>query len=277
MINSSIYILGLPQSILRIIILLNLGKRHFGMSMQNLEKDNYYIENNEKIIKRLDIWVEKYLHHFLELSNQISEKEEILSRIHEEFESLLPEIPFIGKNYFTDIVINSAFILAIYRSLDSSKFSDEQFGKKLFQIEEEILENYNPIRKYILKTMFLGRLGRIYLGRMAKKSKSSVFEDDTIFDLIGGDGRNLISGFDFHKCTVNEFYKKQGMSNLMPYFCLTDYAIADSFGVRLERTKSLSTGHNCCNHRYYKSNQLTKGWNIDRFDEYKDWISLKTK
>ena len=61
------------------------------------------------------------------------------------------------------------------------------------------------------------------------------------------------------------------MQNLMPYFCLTDYAIADFLNIGLERSKTLSMGSDYCNHRYYKDTILPKGWYPEKFDDYREW------
>ena len=136
----------------------------------------------------------------------------------------------------------------------------------------KILENKPFFGGLSVKIIYNSRLGRFYQKRMARKSKQSHYENDIVFDYISGDKKqNLISGFNFFNCPINNFYTKQGMQNLMPYFCLTDYAVADFLNIGFKRSKTLSMGSDHCNHRYYKDIILPKGWHTEKFEDYREW------
>lgn len=54
--------------------------------------------------------------------------------------------------------------------------------------------------------------------------------------------------FNVYKCPVAEYFKKRNLSKLcLESWCDLDYKLADLWGVKLERTKTLAAGDDLCN------------------------------
>ena len=69
-------------------------------------------------------------------------------------------------------------------------------------------------------------------------------------DFVDGDGKNFNWGINFHECAVHKFYKKHGGGELLPYVCMSDYAVYEHFtNVEFRRTQILAKGAKYCDFR----------------------------
>ncbi|MHA2090083.1 MAG: L-2-amino-thiazoline-4-carboxylic acid hydrolase [Candidatus Kariarchaeaceae archaeon] len=241
------------------------------------ETENYYLKKQAKIMKRFHNTINNHLVEIIESDFDTSQIESIKDEIDIEFQTILPEIPYIGgkQNYWTSTLISVSIGLAISKVLQTKGLPDERIGEIVFQLQESAIDKRSWISRKLLKMMFVGFIGRWYMRRLAKKSQQSPYKYDVVFDYVEGDGKDLLFGFDFTKCGLVDFYNDHRAEQFAPFICLCDYAVAQKLGVGFKRTKTLAMGGEGCDHRYYKNQEFTNGWEPEKFGDYRAWKELQ--
>jgi hypothetical protein len=56
----------------------------------------------------------------------------------------------------------------------------------------------------------------------------------------------------FTRCGLCKLCAAEGLTELTPLFCATDYVTAEMTGVKLERKKTLAAGYDCCDFLYLR-------------------------
>ncbi len=70
-----------------------------------------------------------------------------------------------------------------------------------------------------------------------------------VMEDVPSDDRTV--AFDVKRCPVATYFRAQGLSELcVESFCNLDFALAERWGARLERTTTLAAGDTCCNFRW---------------------------
>lgn len=244
--------------------------------MPSIEVENYIQRNWSKISKKENKLL-NCLKSLLLPKYDENKVANILTLIGDDFETLLPNMPYIGgeKNYWSSIIPGITLCLSAYRILHKEGLSDEEIGKMVYETEEKYLESKSRFQKFMGKWEYTGFLGKYYLKRLAKKSHESKYESDIVFDYIKGDGEVLYE-LRFTKCPLKEFYAKYGAEKFAPFICLTDYATASKLNYNVKRTHAISIGDNYCDFKVLKGNSEITKWDPEKFDEYQRWIKLDT-
>jgi predicted XRE-type DNA-binding protein len=94
------------------------------------------------------------------LSEYLTQKEIsiIKSKIKEQFEELLPQIPDFGNkkiNQFSIDMIKNTLSIAFYRVLKQEGFQVRLIGQMLNEIAEVYYANLNPLMKYLIRRPYL--------------------------------------------------------------------------------------------------------------------------
>ena len=85
-------------------------------------------------------------------------------------------------------------------------------------------------------------------------------------------------GMNIHECALHKFYKKHGGEELLPYICMSDYAIYYLIkNVEMKRTQTIAGGADFCDFRLQKGGATPRGWPPeDREDFIYDTEKSKT-
>jgi hypothetical protein len=175
----------------------------------------------------------------------------LLAETRREFESLIPQLPYIGgKQPFTEFIIFTAMLLAIYRINKAHGRTVEQTGELMYEIGRVFLRSYPAF----LRVMF-GRMNfsRRYLDRLRKgaiESHQRKYPDGYVLNFIEGDGKTFDYGVDYFECASCKFLAKQGAPELAPFLCPVDILYSEALGWGLMRTTTLAEGAEKCDFRF---------------------------
>lgn len=173
----------------------------------------------------------------------------VLREAHGEFETLIPQIPYIGgnENHLTEELIGSVRYLAFYKAMKKHRKTAEETGKILYDaILARIDEPRSPVppaKRLTTKQLMERRRKR------AEKSQERLYPQDYVYEFVIGDGKEFDYGYDFSECAAQKFYHAQGADEFMPFYCYLDFPRSMVDGSGLSRTMTLSEGHEKCNHR----------------------------
>ena len=186
--------------------------------------------------------------------------------IWQEYQSLLPEVPYIGgdQNLNSGNLLASAYCLAEYRVLKARGLTTEEVGQIIY-------EGYEAASDV---PAWLGvAVGRLQHGKksqerwraQAEQSQKRQYPGDWVFTFVQGGGQEFDYGLDFAECGICKFYHDQGADDLTPYLCLMDGVVSEAFGYGLVRYKTLAEGADVCDFRYKTGREtflypLRDGW-----------------
>jgi len=227
---------------------------------------NYYVLRKAEILKSYDK-MSKSLGVILQ--NRFNDKQanSILVETRQEFETIIPEIPYIGgeQNLNTKNLIMASSCLAIYRVLKGHGKTTGEVGKIIYEMTETMVD----YPKFILR--FLGKLkfGKGYeqkIKEWATESQKRQYPEDWVATFIEGDRREFDYGFDMTECGILKFFRAHSADEIVPYICVSmDGIFSKAFNRGLVRTMTLAEGYDKCNFRYKMGREtnllpLKNGW-----------------
>ena len=173
----------------------------------------------------------------------------------QEYEKLIPEIPYIKGdmrtrmlNYF---LLITAQELAVYKALKKHGKSPAE----VFELCDEMLRLKLAAipgwkRSLTGAVMLSGLVTRI-INRRARKKEINYFGKFTV-EYVGGQKQTFDYGINYHSCSNYEFLKEQDAEEFAPYVCMSDLALSDAFNWGLIRTQTLADGCDYCDFRFQK-------------------------
>ena len=181
----------------------------------------------------------------------------LIERSREDFEALLPHIPYIGgdENHLTGSLVESACYLAFYKAMKKCGSTAEETGKVLYDAALARIDD-SPIAippSEMLTTEQLMERRR----RRAERSQERRYPEDYVYEFVVGDGEEFDYGYDFLECAAQKLYRAQGADEFTPFYCFLDYPKST---MGLSRTMTLAEGHAKCNHRFKEGRKAEFGW-----------------
>ncbi|MFX1563555.1 MAG: L-2-amino-thiazoline-4-carboxylic acid hydrolase [Promethearchaeota archaeon] len=221
----------------------------------------YYIKRKAKIIKELNKTM-KTTRQVLASHYGDSFSEKALEKTIQEFDSLLPQLPYIGgdKNPLTKNLVFSAAALALYRVLKAHSKSVEETGRILYESIEAEAATVSRFKRWLARRLIWSRFVKNRLKRMAAESQKCLYPENWVGIYIEGDGKNFNLGLDYTECGICKFYHKQGADELTPYLCILDFPMSRARGSGLIRTTTLAEGGDRCDFRFKRGHVPTQGW-----------------
>jgi hypothetical protein len=184
----------------------------------------------------------------------------ILWEARQEFEALIPQIPYIGgdKNHLTRSLVESARYLALYKAMKKHSRTAEETGNILY---DAILTRMGKPRPLIPPGEWLPKEEFIEQRRKrAEKAKELKYPGNYVFEFVIGDGQEFDYGYDYSECAALYFYRAQDAEEFMPFYCYLDFPIARVNGTGLSRTMTMAEGYQKCNHRIKIGAKAKLGW-----------------
>ena len=176
---------------------------------------------------------------------------ELLAETRREFEALIPQLPYIGgRQPFTEFIIFTAMLLAVYRVSQARGKTVEQTGELVHEIGRAFLKTFPAFLARLLGKM---NFSRFYLNRLRKRaieSHQQKYPEDYVYDFIEGDGKTFDYGVNYLECASCKFLAKQGAPELTPYLCPVDILYSEALGWGLTRTMTLAEGADKCDFRF---------------------------
>ncbi|MFW9829685.1 MAG: L-2-amino-thiazoline-4-carboxylic acid hydrolase [Candidatus Thorarchaeota archaeon] len=236
-------------------------------------KEDYYIKRKARLLKDFDSILPILQEIFAKKFND-DKIDELFNLMKQEYEDLIPEIPYIGgkKNHHTNYLIGSATALAIIRILEKEEFTLWDIGEFLYNLSDI----NNKIRKKMLedgsKDPSQFPFEKDYMDFMklaAEMSQKRTYPEDFVTDYVEGDSKTFEWGFNVYECGIHKYFKKYDAEKYVPFICLSDFSEANIFGFEFSRTQTLSNGAPFCDHRYIKNIKTPRAWPPDNIKEFK--------
>ena len=180
----------------------------------------------------------------------------IITDMRREFESLIPQFPYIGgKQPFTEFIVFTAMFLALYRVNKAHGKTAEQTGETMFEIGRAFLRSYPVFLVYLFGRMNFSRRYLELVRKDAAESQQRKYPEGNVIYFIKGDGENFDYGVDYIECASCKFLAKHGTPELAPYLCPVDILYSDTLGWGLTRTMTLAEGADRCDFRFKKGGE----------------------
>ncbi len=184
--------------------------------------------------------------------------DELISEVYQEFEKLIPDIPYIGgdDNPFTVNLVESAQFLAFYKVLQRKGIGIEESGALSPKIDKAWMDDMHRSGNVAIAL----REESSYEEKVkawARISQKRLYPEDWVYEFLEGDGKDFDSGVDMLECGILKFYQEHGMADFVPYLCAMDIPLSVARKHGLHRTQTLSEGGNKCDFRL-KNGRPTK-------------------
>ncbi len=234
---------------------------------------DYYVKQKSKLMAQF----EKYLgiiNDMLKKRFKDSKIEELFTQMREEYERIIPEIPYIGgkKNLYTNMLVESVTTLPIMLVLEKKGLSYREIGKIIY----DLFEIANNIRKRKLEKggqnptdIYFHKNTINYLKVITEQSQKKQYPYDWVWDFVEGDGKTSDYGFNISECGVHKAFKRLGAEKYVPIICLADFVTANVFEFGFTCTQTLGNGDPICDHRFIENGTTTRAWPPDHLKEYK--------
>ncbi len=188
-----------------------------------------------------------------------SEADAIFEATFRRFDTLLPDLPYIGgaTNDLTANLVNSAVALAFYQEMKARGTMVEETGRILFQ-GITALYTADPMSK-MMGRMANSALAQEKVKKEARVSQKHTYREDWVFEFVPGNGV-FDFGIDYTECGICKYFKAQGAQEFTPYMCLLDAPISRAMNTGLVRTQTLARGGDRCDFRYKTGQTVQVEW-----------------
>lgn len=212
--------------------------------------DGYYVARRTRLLRDFDRAARRVRPLVASRYGATSSKE-LLTEVRQELNGLIPAIPYLGgKQPFTQFVISSAWLLAIYRVLLRREEPMSAIGKLIFDLSDAFLRAYPAyLRRLFGRMAFSSRYLR-QLRRRAEGSHRREYPGDYVYNFVEGDGESFDYGVDYLECATLKLLRSQGAGELAKYLCAADILYSDALGWGLRRTMTLAEGKDRCDFRF---------------------------
>jgi hypothetical protein len=213
----------------------------------------YYKERKETLLKEFghtlrlieDFLVKRY-------GNDFADRLKLA--VHQEYEKLIPEIPFIngfrGKP-LNQFLIITAQELATYLAMKKSEKSAREAWELCHEALRLKLAEIPKWKKWLMKFLFFSPPVRMIFKMRARKNEKARLGGFEIEYLVDH-GSDFDFGVNYLQCGNLKFANEHGGEEFAPYICMSDIALSDSLGWGLIRTKTLADGCGHCDFRFKK-------------------------
>ena len=223
-------------------------------------RDDYYTSQKEKLLR--DFGRAKRFSKVLALHVDDQPSSAIIQETRQEFERLIPKIPYIGgkANNLTQDLIDCTMLLALYKVLKSEGFPSEEIGKMVIEMEQRRVHSYP---RFVLKLFGKGihsPLGKNRLKKAADKQREDRYPGGWVSVYVEGDGEEFDFGIDYLECGLCKFFHQQGADEFTPYLCQFDYVQQRAMRTGFFRSMTLAEGAERCDFRWKRGGETRAGW-----------------
>jgi hypothetical protein len=214
-------------------------------------KDNY-ISRKQQLLKDFDKSTAR-IKSVLTSSYGNEQANSLISESRSEYESIIPQIPFIGhRSHFLAFLLPISRALPIYKVLRRKGLTFEAAGHISYQMCKAEIESRPTFIRPIIGYVLFSSLFKWASRKLAKKSQKRRYPGSYVFAFIEGDNRTFDYGFDYFECGSCKFLSQQGASELAPLLCAADIVFSERYGWGLTRTMTIADGHSKCDFRFKK-------------------------
>ena len=224
--------------------------------MNEQEGKEYYLSRKSEILAQFDTHAKDW-RPFLAAAYGDEFTEAVLRDAREQYEALIPEIPYIGgdENPMTRHLVRSTTSLVLYKVMKARGKTAEEVGKVVYDAVVEAVSQLPPRDLKELSEEFIAEEKQ-----KAQKSQEQRYPGDWVWEFVGGDGVEFDYGYDFLECGTQKLYHIHGADEFLPFYCYLDFVTHRTIGWGFARTMTLAEGHEKCDFRWKKGGETQKGW-----------------
>ena len=178
----------------------------------------------------------------------------LLKEIREQYEKLIPEIPFIKgvrARFLNTFLIITAQELAVYKAMQNHGKSASEAWELCHQAIRLQMETIPKWKRWLMKQFIFSDFVRKIMIKRESTHETGVFGDFKLKYLAGKDD-DFDIGVNYLGCGNYNFAMKHGGTAFAPYICMSDIALSDALGWGLTRTQTLADGYSYCDFRFKK-------------------------
>ncbi len=183
----------------------------------------------------------KHARGVLEKVADAADVDALLAESRDRFEHLVPEMPYADRrdHVMWDPTLSVFQWLAVHLACRERGIDAHTLGRAMLQAgvpegsETEITDE--------LAARAL---------RNAAASQEGAAEDESVFEIVPGEGENTDWGMNVTRCAACHAYAKHDAMEFMPYMCATDDLVSDHSNQGLRRTGTIALGAHRCDFRY---------------------------
>ena len=177
----------------------------------------------------------------------------LTAEVRREFEDLIPQLPYVGgKQPFTEFIVFTGMLLAVYRVSKANGKTVEQTGAMVFEMGKAFLNSFPAFLLRLFMPMNFSSYAMARLRQGATESHRREYPESSVIDFVEGDGVTFDYGVDYIECASCKFLAKQGALEIAPYLCPVDILFSEALGWGLTRTTTLAEGAEVCDFRFKK-------------------------
>ncbi|MBT8763542.1 L-2-amino-thiazoline-4-carboxylic acid hydrolase [Desulfohalobiaceae bacterium Ax17] len=214
----------------------------------------YYSSRKEKLLKDFDRTSELMKGSLVARYNE--KFASMLQReVRQEYEKLIPEIPYIKKGVrarvLNTFLLITAQELAAYKAMKKQGKPPAEAWELCHQALRLRVAKIPRWKRWLLRRLMFSGLMRKIIARRARQQQKVPFGDFEVEYLIG-EGDDFDLGVNYLQCGNYRFVMKHGGEAFAPYICMSDIALSDAMGWGLIRTQTLADGCHYCDFRFKK-------------------------
>lgn len=190
------------------------------------------------------IILKKVLYEQLITYYSIQEIKQLNKKIRQEYRAIINRFPNIGgnDNFFIKNVYLGGYIVAVYKNVKDSL--------SLAEFEQFVLNSLDMVtflKKKMQKQDFLSYEYRQKLEKASKwcQDYEAMYPDSWQINVLEAQENNKLS-FQFNKCGLVNLCQNEGVPEVNPILCQTDFVTYGYAGVKLERDETLAQGDKRC-------------------------------
>jgi hypothetical protein len=179
--------------------------------------------------------------------------EEFMRESRQEYEALIPRIPFIGNSLATlTFYIPVTRYLAVYRALQKQGRTIEEAGRLIYLMGAEEALAIPPLGRRVMEVLWFSSWLRKRIKKRTIKSQQRIYPADFVMNYVEGDGQEFDYGVDYIECANRKFLQAENAFEIAPYLCATDKPISELMGWGLYRRTTIADGSPICKFRFKK-------------------------
>ncbi len=214
-----------------------------------------YVYRKERLLKDFDRSLNR-VNQMLVTRLGVEPARRLLCESREEYEALIPRIPFIGRNNpMLVFLLPTTRYLAVYRGLQRQGLAIEEAGPLAFEIGTEALKAIPSIARHFIRYLWFSPWFTVRLKKRTKESQERKYPGGYVLNYIEGDGQAFDYGVDYLECASCKFLEAENALELAPYVCAVDKTASELLGWGLKRTMTLAEGSRKCDFRFKKGGE----------------------
>ena len=235
----------------------SINSSQFNEESTSKVKYDYFIRKEKKLIKKFNklcINVEKKI----AVSYDENFACKIVSQAKNEFENIIPGIPYFGGiiNPFNEIIIIAAQMAAVHRAMKQNGKSAEETVLIFYDLVDDLFKKMpKPFLWFGQKFVF----SLVFIKMMQKISKRmSAMNDPNGFDFhyYRDNGKENDWHFTAKRCGVVNFFRQEGCEDLAPYCNFVDAIQGKALNMGVHCKACLGAGDATCE-EYMKQGRKT--------------------